>query len=196
MKPSLLAAPSEPSPADKALLAAAWPGDVAAAARALRDGADPGAVDRHGWSALMHMAWEGSVAGASLLIEAGCPLELRDADGWTAATLAANQGHDPCLRLLIAAGANARDPRPNKRPALCAAATESHLDCLRTLLMSISPRDNHPETLRRCARWAREGLHGQAGAAFLEDLARSQEEAAALASAAHDPREPGAATRL
>ncbi|MBP5698721.1 MAG: ankyrin repeat domain-containing protein [Alphaproteobacteria bacterium] len=94
------------SEATKRLLAAKTAGEVK---KALRDGANPNAMDEEGNTALMHL-WHNPIA-VQLLISAGTALDIRNADGMTALMLACQGGEAESAKLLIEAGAdmNVRD---------------------------------------------------------------------------------------
>jgi hypothetical protein len=97
-----LAADEPPSPG---LTAAAARGDVAGMVRLLRQGADPDAADRSGFTALHHSVEAGSLAGARALLEAGAHPDLRSRARGTPLDLAERRGRSELARLLRRYGA-------------------------------------------------------------------------------------------
>jgi ankyrin repeat protein len=74
------------------LFAAACAGDVARICALLDAGADAGATDEAGETALMHAAHRGHVAAVKALIAAGADVNARSPQGWTALARAAYNG--------------------------------------------------------------------------------------------------------
>ncbi|MEM9253440.1 MAG: ankyrin repeat domain-containing protein [Planctomycetota bacterium] len=117
------------SDADRALLAAARSGDVAALEKALAEGADVEAVDAYGQSALAVAIKRRRDDAAVRLIEAGADVSTTDLNPyWAIGT-----GRASILRTMLDAGA---DPNftPIGGPVLQLAATRGHADMVRMLL--------------------------------------------------------------
>jgi hypothetical protein len=91
--------------ASRPLLAAAAAGDTARVAALLREGADPDAADRSGWTGLHHAAERGDVALARLLLESGARPDLRSRARGTPLDVAERSGRLELARLLRAHGA-------------------------------------------------------------------------------------------
>jgi hypothetical protein len=91
--------------ASRRLVAAVARGDTADAIRLLRDGADPDATDRSGWTALHLAAQTGDLALARALLEAGARPDLRSRARGTPLDVAETGGRPELARLLRAHGA-------------------------------------------------------------------------------------------
>jgi len=74
------------------LFAAAQAGDAAQIKNLLEAGADHGATDEAGETALMHAARNGHVAAVQVLITAGADVNAKSPQGWTALAKAAYNG--------------------------------------------------------------------------------------------------------
>jgi uncharacterized protein len=74
------------------LFAAAQAGDAAQIKSLLEAGADHGATDEAGETALMHAARNGHVAAVQVLITAGADVNTKSPQGWTALAKAAYNG--------------------------------------------------------------------------------------------------------
>ncbi|MGK2951322.1 MAG: ankyrin repeat domain-containing protein [Thiobacillus sp.] len=74
------------------LFAAAQAGDAAQIKSLLEAGADHGATDEAGETALMHAARNGHVAAVQVLITAGADVNAKSPQGWTALAKAAYNG--------------------------------------------------------------------------------------------------------
>lgn len=84
----------------------------------LQDGADVGAKDKDGWTALMWAAWSGLPQVASELLEKGAVATPADRQGNTALTLAAQRGQVDVVRLLLGKGADKTASTPAGKTAL------------------------------------------------------------------------------
>ncbi len=91
--------------ASRRLIAAAAGGDTAQVAALLRQGADPDAADRSGWTGLHQAAEKGDLALARLLLESGARPDLRSRARGTPLDVAERSGHLDLARLLRAHGA-------------------------------------------------------------------------------------------
>ena len=99
----------------QSLFDAARSADLAAVRACLEQGADPGATDAHGFTALHGAAMACNahddaqvIPVIEALLQAGCPLELASGDGRTALYLAAEFAQTVApVRLLLEHGANA-----------------------------------------------------------------------------------------
>jgi ankyrin repeat protein len=91
--------------ASRRLLVAAARGDAAEVAALVRQGADPDAADRSGWTALHQAADTGSLALARVLLEAGARPDLRSRDRGTPLDVAERRGRLELARLLRLYGA-------------------------------------------------------------------------------------------
>jgi hypothetical protein len=91
--------------ASRRLLAAAASGDTARVAALLREGADPDAADRSGWTGLHQAAEKGDLALARLLLESGARPDLRSRARGTPLDVAERGGHLELARLLRVHGA-------------------------------------------------------------------------------------------
>jgi uncharacterized protein len=87
------------------LVAAAVRGDAAGVAALLRQGADPDAADRSGWTALHQAAETGDLALARLLLEAGARPDRRSRARGTPLDVAERGGRLELARLLRLHGA-------------------------------------------------------------------------------------------
>lgn len=85
---------------------AARTGDASALADMIARGADLGALDRFGQSALMIAARHGHLEAVQLLIRAGADLDITAKYGLSAIMLAVTNGHEAVARALAAAGSN------------------------------------------------------------------------------------------
>jgi hypothetical protein len=104
----VLALAGGPGAADgpsQGLVSAAVRGDVAGVATLLRQGADPDAADRSGWTALHQAAEAGDLALARLLLEAGARPDLRSRARGTPLDVAERGGRLELARLLRLHGA-------------------------------------------------------------------------------------------
>jgi len=93
------------SDASLRLVAAAARGDAAGVAAALRQGADPDASDRSGWTGLHQAAETGDLALARVLLEAGARPDLRSRARGTPLDVAEKAGRAEMARLLRMHGA-------------------------------------------------------------------------------------------
>jgi ankyrin repeat protein len=91
--------------ASRRLLAAAAGGDAAEVAALVRQGADPDAADRSGWTALHAAADAGNLALARVLVEAGARPDLRSRARGTPLDIAERGGRLELVRLLRLHGA-------------------------------------------------------------------------------------------
>jgi hypothetical protein len=91
--------------ASRRLVAAVAQGDAAQAAALLRQGADPDAADRSGWTGLHEAAETGDLALARLLLEGGARPDLRSRARGTPLDIAERAGRTEMARLLRAHGA-------------------------------------------------------------------------------------------
>ncbi len=89
----------------------------------LADGADVGAKDKDGWTALMWAAWSGLPRVASELLEHGALTTPADKQGNTALTLAAQRGQVEVVKVLLAKGADKMAATPAGKTALDFART-------------------------------------------------------------------------
>ena len=91
--------------ASRRLVVAVARGDVAQAAALLRQGADPDAADRSGWTGLHRAAETGDLALARLFLEAGARPDLRSRARGTPLDVAEKAGRAEIARLLRSYGA-------------------------------------------------------------------------------------------
>ena len=99
-----LAAGAEDDPSRR-LVAAVARGDAAEVAVALRQGADPDASDRSGWTGLHQAAETGDLVLATLLLENGAHPDLRSRARGTPLDIAERAGRSEMARVLCAHGA-------------------------------------------------------------------------------------------
>ncbi len=93
--------------ADRAVIAAAKAGDVAAIEKAVAAGGSPNATDRDGHSALMWAATENRRAGIKALVALGADVNYQNIPGrdYSALIVAAKRGNDAAVEALLEAGA-------------------------------------------------------------------------------------------
>ncbi|HUL78856.1 MAG TPA: ankyrin repeat domain-containing protein [Vicinamibacteria bacterium] len=91
--------------ASRRLVAAAARGDVPQVTALLRQGADPDAGDRSGWTGLHQAAETGDLALARVLLEAGASPDLRSRARGTPLDVAERAGRTELARLLRSYGA-------------------------------------------------------------------------------------------
>jgi hypothetical protein len=91
--------------ASRRLTAAVARGDVAQALTLLRQGADPDAADRSGWTGLHQAADRGDLSLARAFLEAGAHADLRARAGGTPLDVAERGGRPELARLLRQYGA-------------------------------------------------------------------------------------------
>ena len=136
-----------PSAAESAryggLHAAAQAGDVARIRELVRSGADLGARDGHGRTAV-HVATFARQRGAiRALAQAGADLDLLEGDRYDAVTIAAVADDEETLRLLLSLGASARQVTSRyDGTALIAAAHLGHAGVVRRLIEAGAPLDH------------------------------------------------------
>jgi uncharacterized protein len=106
------------------LMQAAFAGDVAEAARLLKEGADVKATNSYGVNAMQLAADTANTELIRLLLKAGADPESPNADGETALHLIARSGNVEAAKLLLKAGAavNAREQFGAQTPLMWAAA--------------------------------------------------------------------------
>ena len=99
--------------ADRALLEAAYDGNIEAVKQHLAAGADVNAKDEDGYTPLYAVAGRGHKEIAELLIAKGADVNPKREDGATPLLIAAVAGHKEVAELLIAKGAdvNAKDKK-------------------------------------------------------------------------------------
>jgi hypothetical protein len=91
--------------ASRRLVAAVARGDAAQVAALLREGADPDAADRSGWTGLHQAAETGNLALARLLLDAGARPDLRSRARGAPLDIAERAGRAEVARLLRSYGA-------------------------------------------------------------------------------------------
>ncbi len=106
-----------------ALHQAAKAGDIEGLKAALAGGADVGARDGKGWTALMHAANKGYPQLAGLLLEAKADPDIQAPDGATALFIAAVHGHTEIIELLMKAGADVTIKGPKGKTPVGVART-------------------------------------------------------------------------
>jgi ankyrin repeat protein len=131
---SLSAESSRAGTEDAALLTAVRRGDEPRVGIALAAGADPGARDRQGVSALAMAAGDGRRAIALALIAAGAPIEAPDDAGATALLHAAAGGHVAVVQTLVEYGADVGRATARGRTPLMEAAEGPHPAVMNVLL--------------------------------------------------------------
>ncbi len=106
------------------LMSAAFEGDVAEAARLLKEGADVKAINSYGVNAMQLAADTANTELIRLLLKAGADPESPNADGETALHLVARSGNVEAAKLLLKAGAkvNSRERFGEQTPLMWAAA--------------------------------------------------------------------------
>ena len=109
---------------------AAFEGDVAEAARLLKEGADVKATNSYGVNAMQLAADTANTELIRLLLKAGADPESPNADGETALHLVARSGNVEAAKLLLKAGAavNAREQFGGQTPLMWAAARRHPAD--------------------------------------------------------------------
>jgi hypothetical protein len=103
-QPLLGQAEYEPREAES-IVNAAWRGDPARVAEALRDGAPPDAAATDGYTGLLRALWAGHAGCARILLDAGAHPCQRDPLGRPALLLASEVGQTAIMAALLAAGA-------------------------------------------------------------------------------------------
>ena len=116
-------APNKPD-GSTPLMRAAFEGDVAEAARLLKEGADVKATNSYGADAMQLAADTANTELIRLLLKAGADPESPNADGESALHLVARSGNVEAAKLLLKAGAavNAREQFGAQTPLMWAAA--------------------------------------------------------------------------
>ena len=151
------------------LLAAARAGDHAAALALVREGAEVGAVEADGTSALHWAAHFGDAELVSALLAAGADATAVNRYGMTALQLAAVDGNVTIIEALLAAGADAGAALPEGETVLMTAARTGSADALRALLArgaDVEARDNfHGES---ALIWAAAENHADAVRVLVE----------------------------
>ena len=126
------------APEDQRLMESAKEGDESAAKAELRDGADPDAQNKFGWTALMRAASEGHLGMAKLLLGAGADPNRMGDDG-SALHLAAMRGNAEMDALLLDRGASldahsASQYQKGWTPLMMAATMGGSEECVEELL--------------------------------------------------------------
>ncbi|XP_049943601.1 poly [ADP-ribose] polymerase tankyrase-1-like [Schistocerca serialis cubense] len=134
----------------------------------LAAGADVGATDGDGWTALHWAARNGQAEMAKCLLAAGADVEARGQWEWTALFWAARQGQVEAAKALLSAGADleARDIWQNT-PLFLAAMT-GHTAAVRFLVASCADPNATEENATTPLHWAAYNGHADAAAALLE----------------------------
>ncbi|XP_047100046.1 poly [ADP-ribose] polymerase tankyrase-1-like [Schistocerca piceifrons] len=134
----------------------------------LAAGADVGATDSDGWTALHWVARNGQVEMAKCLLAAGADVEARGQWKWTALFWAARQGQVEVAKALLSAGADleARDIWQNT-PLFLAAMT-GHTAAVRFLVASCADPNATDANATTPLHWAAYNGHADAAAALLE----------------------------
>ena len=160
-----------PSENDARLLAAARAGDTGAIRSALAAGANPGARDAHGATALLIAARAGQAGAFQALIDAGADVDLQDDDRANPFLWAGAEGRLDILRLANEAGA---DPAITNRyggVALIPASERGHVEVVRYLLAETDVDVDHVNRL---------GWTALLEAILLSDGGRAHQEIVAL----------------
>jgi ankyrin repeat protein len=120
---------------DAAFMEAAFNGDAALVAQALKAGSTADLKDEDGRTALMLAAFNGHSAVVSELLEAGADVRPRDGNGRTALMFASTGPDARTVELLLRNGAevNEADEQEHWTPLMFAAA-EGHTEVVRALL--------------------------------------------------------------
>ncbi|MFJ9694333.1 ankyrin repeat domain-containing protein [Kitasatospora sp. NPDC101183] len=137
-----------PSPADRALLAAAHSGDVAAAREALTAGASVEARDAEGRTPLLRAAFADRVAVARLLVGAGADVNAQDGQLNSPWLVTGITGSVPMMRALLPGGPELT--RRNRYGGVCVipAAERGHVAYVRAVLEETAIDVNHVNDLR------------------------------------------------
>ena len=125
------------------LLAAAKRGDLAGAAKLLKDGAATTTRDGHGRTPLHVAVFARQRLLVELLAAAGADLDALDNDRYDAVTIAAVADDEATLRMLLRLGASARNVTSRwDGTALIAAAHLGHDGAVRQLIAANAPLDH------------------------------------------------------
>jgi Bifunctional DNA primase/polymerase, N-terminal/Ankyrin repeats (3 copies)/Ankyrin repeat len=168
-QPLLRQAEYEPREAGS-IVNAAWRGDPARVAEALRDGAAPDATAADGYTALLRALWGGHTGCARILLEAGAHPDQRDPLGRPALLLASEVGHTAVMAALLDAGAEVAARDPDGRTPLHGACWGGHAAAVEMLTAAGADRRSRDRDGREPAdearAWRYDGLVDR-------DLARS-----------------------
>jgi hypothetical protein len=127
-------ASTEPNHAVKALITAAYRGDVKTVLAELGDGADINARDCDGDTALILAAERGHVELVQELLKAGAEVDARNLIGETALMRAAENGLAEVVKLLLARHAECNAGNNINCTSLMRAAYRGHVDVVKELL--------------------------------------------------------------
>ncbi|MER5352336.1 ankyrin repeat domain-containing protein [Kitasatospora sp. NPDC002551] len=136
-----------PSPADHALTAAAREGDPDAARAALAAGADVGARDADGRTALLHAALADEVAVARLLVAAGADVNAQDARLDSPWPVTGVTGSVAMMRALLPGGPDLARRNRYGGVALIPAAERGHAGYVRAVLAETAIDVDHVNDL-------------------------------------------------
>ena len=122
------------SEAERALLGAAYDGNIEAVKQHIAAGTDVNAKGSGGWTPLHYAAYGGHKKIADLLIDNNADVNAMDNIGYIPLHNAANYGHKEVVELLIAAGADVNAKNKNEWTHLSAAAVNGHKDIVELLI--------------------------------------------------------------
>lgn len=135
---SVHAGPAE----DRALIAAAERGDVAAVRKTLADGASVNARDSAGRTALLVATHANRVEAARILIAAGADVNAKDNIEDSPFLYAGAEGRNEILKMILAAGADLKATNRYRGTALIPAAHHGHPATVRLLLGTKIDKDH------------------------------------------------------
>ncbi len=153
-EPLLRQAQYEPREADS-IVNAAWRGDLARVAEALRDGTSPDAAAADGYTALLRAVWGGHTACAQILLAAGADPDQRDPLGRPTLLLAAEVGHTAIMAALLDAGTEVAARDADGRTPLHGACWGGHMEAVEMLTAAGADRRSRDRDGREPADEAR-----------------------------------------
>ena len=103
---------AQDSPLSEQLLHSIKAGEILAAVKAVKKGADPNITDSQGSAPLLYAAYDGNKELTIVLIEAGADVNRQDASGWTPLLAALYAGNTELVPVLVDAGADITKPDP------------------------------------------------------------------------------------
>jgi ankyrin repeat protein len=125
-----------PPETDQQLIAAAMRGEVTTVQTLLASGANVGARDEHGWTALMAATHANQVGAAALLVAAGSDVNAKDNLQDSPYLYAGAEGRLEILKITLVAGADLKSTNRFGGTALIPACEKGHLENVKVLLQT------------------------------------------------------------